>query len=317
MPNEARHKNKTIRIGTRGSALARWQSDYVKALLEKSYPDVVVEIEVYTTRGDKNLSQPLPELGGKGAFTAELEAALLGSKIDIAVHSLKDLPTENPDGLVIGAVPVRAHLGDVLVTRGGHTLATLPRGGTVGTSSPRRAAQMLHIRKDLKIADIRGNVGTRIKKALDPEGPYDAVVFAYAGLERLKLLDVVSEVLDVDIMLPAPGQGALGIQCRDDEPSRNLLAVLNDDTTALAVVGERAFLSGLGGGCALPICAMGLVDDGRLDLRGRVLSPDGASQIDVAGTAEVKGAEDAFALGKQLAEKALSRGADGLLNTCK
>jgi hydroxymethylbilane synthase len=203
------------------------------------------------------------------------------------------------------------------VTRGAHTLATLPRGGTVGTSSPRRAAQILHIRKDLKIADIRGNVDTRIKKALDPEGPYDAVVFAHAGLERLELLDVVSEVLDVDIMLPAPGQGALGIQCRDDEPSRNLLAALNDDTTELAVAGERAFLSGLGGGCALPICAMGLVDDGRLDLRGRVLTPDGSNQIDVAGTAEVKNVEDAVALGRRLAEQALSHGADGILNTCK
>lgn len=317
MPNKARSENTTVRIGTRGSALARWQSDYVKALLEKAYPNVVVEIEVYSTRGDKILSQPLPELGGKGAFTAELEAALLGADIDIAVHSLKDLPTENPAGLVIGAVPARASLGDVLVTRGGHTLATLPRGGTVGTSSPRRAAQILHIRRDLKIADIRGNVDTRIKKALDPEGLYDAVVFAHAGLERLKLLDVVSEVLDVDVMLPAPGQGALGIQCRDDEPSRDLLAVLNDDATELAVIGERAFLSGLGGGCALPICAMGLVGSGRLDLRGRVLSPDGSNQIDVAGTAEIKGAEDAYALGKRLAEQALSGGADGLLKACQ
>ena len=316
MPNNARPDNTSIRIGTRGSALARWQSDHVKALLTVSYPDTVIDIEVYTTRGDKILSQPLPELGGKGLFTAELEAALVGNRIDIAVHSLKDLPTENPEGLAIGAVPARANPADVLVTRGGHTLATLPRGATVGTSSPRRASQLLHIRKDLKIIDIRGNVDTRIRKALDPDGPYDAVVFAHAGLARLERLDVVSEVLDVDIMLPAPGQGALGVQCRDDESSRSLLAVMNDTSTELAVVGERAFLSGLGGGCALPICALGVIDGDRLDLRGRVLSADGTNQIDVAGTADVKNAEDAFALGKRLADQALANGADGLLGTC-
>ena len=151
---------------------------------------------------------------------------------------------------------------------------------------------------------------------MDKDGPYDAVVFAYAGLERLERLDVVSDVLDMEIMLPAPGQGALGVQCRDDESSRSLLSVINDLPTQLAVAGERAFLAGLGGGCSLPICAYGVLEDGRLDLRGRVLSPDGTNRIDVAGDVEARGVDDALSLGKRLAEQALGSGADGLLNSC-
>jgi hydroxymethylbilane synthase len=239
-----------------------------------------------------------------------LEAALREGNIDTAVHSLKDLPTESPPGLTVGATPHRVRPDDVLISRKGYQLDTLPRGATIGTSSRRRAAQLLHLRPDLQMADIRGNVPTRIDKGLAEDGPYDAIILAYAGLERLGLLEAISQVLPLGQMLPAPGQGALGIQCRDEAESLALLAPLNDSSTNAAVAAERSFLSGLGGGCAMPIAAYATEEDGRLRLTGRVSSPDGQKQIDVQGDGLP---EEAWQLGNRLAHDALAQGATKLL----
>ncbi len=304
--------DRTIRIGTRGSALARWQTDHVAGLLRAAYADLKVEITVISTQGDRVLDQPLPLVGGKGLFTAELEAALRGGEIDCAVHSLKDLPTELGDGLTVGAIPKRADPADALVSRAGHTLATLPTGASVGTSSRRRAAQLLHARPDLQMRDIRGNVDTRIRKALDPDGDYDAILLAFAGLDRLGKAAVISERIDFDRLLPAPGQGALGIQCRDDAESRDLLALLTHEPTATAVSAERAFLGELGSGCSLPVAAYAVIEEGNLHLRGRVNSLDGAQQIDVA---MIAGADEAEAVGRELARQALAQGAAQLLES--
>jgi len=297
-------------LGTRGSALARWQTDYVAELLAAAWPDLVCEVTVLHTQGDRVLDTPLPLLGGKGVFTAELEAALHSGAIDLAVHSLKDLPTDLPVGLALGAVPIRAEAADVLVSRAGYTLATLPQGATVGTSSRRRAAQLLHRRPDLRILDVRGNVDTRIHKALAADGPYDALLLAQAGLARLGRADVITQVLPLEVMLPAPGQGALGIQCRAKASTLALLAPLNHAPTRQAVTAERAFLVGLGGGCAVPIAAYATVEADWLSLRGRVTALDGDRQIDFA----IDGpADDAAELGAWLAELALTQGAAAML----
>jgi len=299
-----------IRLGTRGSALARWQTAYVADLLRASWPGLACQIEVIHTQGDRVLDVPLPKIGGKGVFTAELEAALRRRDIDLAVHSLKDLPIEQPAGLTIAAVPPRAGAADVLISRAGYTLETLPPAATVGTSSRRRAAQLRALRPDLRILDVRGNVDTRMRKALDPGGPYDALVLAQAGLERLGYADAVTQVLPLDVIMPAPGQGALAVQARDEADLVALLAPLDHRPTRLAVTAERAFLAGLGGGCALPIAAYATVEGERLVLVGRVTAADGSRQI----TVTIGGpAAEAAALGAQLAQIALDRGAADML----
>jgi hydroxymethylbilane synthase len=305
-----------ITIGTRGSALARWQTDHISQLLSDAWPELEIRIQVITTQGDRVLDTPLPILGGKGVFTAELEADLRDGKIDYAVHSLKDLPTENPDGLTIGAVPSRANAKDVLVSRHAYTYATLPQGATIGTSSRRRAAQLLHKRPDLQIIDIRGNVDTRVRKALDPQGIYDAIVLASAGLERLGQKQVINDMLSLDVMLPAPGQGALGVQCRDDRDSQTLLDPINHTQTEIAVTAERSFLGGLGGGCALPIAAFATIEGEQLHLRGRVTAEDGSKQVDVSiyGAADI---ETSRQLGQELAQMALGQGVAALLETIR
>jgi hydroxymethylbilane synthase len=301
-----------VRIGTRGSLLARWQTDHVRDLLRAAWADLTVEIEVISTHGDQVLDTPLPLLGGKGVFTAELEAALHNHSIDCAVHSLKDLPTENPPGLTVGATPPRANPHDALISRDGHTLDTLPEGAVIGTSSSRRAAQLLHYRPDLRLSDIRGNVDTRLRKAFDPAGGYDAILLACAGLERLGKFDAVTQIIPKEIMLPAPGQASMAVQCRDDDESLALLHPLTHADTFAAVTAERAFLSGLGGGCSLPIAAFAIVEGDRLVLRGRVNSPDGVEQIDVEadGAADI---ESAYQLGLALAAEAQQQGARSLL----
>jgi hydroxymethylbilane synthase len=263
-----------------------------------------------TTQGDRDRSTPLPSIGGKGLFTAELEDAIRNGEIDFAVHSLKDLPTEEPDRLIVGAIPARAETRDALVSRTGVTFAGLPRGAAVGTSSLRRAAQLRHRRPDLRLLDIRGNVDTRIKKALDPEGPYDAIVLAEAGMARLGL-DARRSSLE-EVMLPAPGQGALGIQCRSDDESRRLLAPLNDLHAAMAATAERAFLSGLGGGCSVPVAALGRITERKLVLHGRVDSPDGSEEVDVMLEDEPT-MVGAMRAGEKLARLALERGAARLI----
>lgn len=303
---------KVVRIGTRGSALALWQAHHTRDLLLRAWPTLDVRIEVMKTQGDATLDTPLPLIGGKGVFTAELETALRSGALDLAVHSLKDLPTDESEGLIVGAIPERANPHDALISRGNYTLDSLPDHATVGTSSLRRSAQLLVRRPDLRLLDIRGNVDTRIRKAMAEDGPYDAIVLALAGLERLGRADEISQELPLDFVLPAPGQGALAVQCRDEQVSRELLAPLNHRPTVLAVTAERAFLAALGGGCAVPVAAYGEITQRRLTLRGRVTAPDGTRQVDVSldGAATPKGATT---LGQRLAALALEQHADVLL----
>ena len=302
----------SVRLGTRGSALARWQTDHVADLLRVAWPGLEVQVQIIATHGDRALDMPLPLIGGKGLFTAELETALRSGDIDLAVHSLKDLPTQTPADLLIGATPPRENPADVLVSRVGYTLETLPGGAAVGTSSRRRAAQLLRHRPDLRVIDVRGNVDTRLRKALDPDGLYDAVILACAGVARLGCLDVVSQEIPLDVMLPAPGQGALAVQCRDEAAARALLAPINDPETEIAIAAERAFLAGLGGGCSLPVAAYAVVEGGQLRLRGRVAAPDGSAQIDVSAAGAVDAA-DAQRAGAELAQVALGQGAAAIL----
>ncbi|NDJ61409.1 MAG: hydroxymethylbilane synthase [Chloroflexi bacterium] len=309
-----------IRIGTRASNLARWQTDHVAALLRQQHPTLEPTIQVISTKGDEILDQALPLIGGKGLFTEALENALRGGDIDCAVHSLKDLPTEDAPGLVVGAIPDRADVRDVIVSRDHRPLADLPEGATVGTSSRRRAAQLLHRRPDLNIIDIRGNVETRIKKVFADDTPYDATLLAYAGVARLGLSQHIAEVLPLELMLNAPGQGALGIQCRTDADAATIFAPLNHIGTRLAAEAERAFLAGLGGGCSVPVAAFAHEDGDTLHLHGRVIAVDGGKLIDVKG--QVTFAPDAddsartthaLKLAQNLANQARAQGADAIL----
>jgi hydroxymethylbilane synthase len=313
------HEGKTmnnpnyLRFGTRGSALALWQTRHVIALIMQAHPGLQADYEIIATRGDQLVDTPLALIGGKGVFTAELETALHERRIDGAVHSLKDLPTAAPAGLVIGAIPTRGSAADVLISRGGYTLDTLPDGARVGTSSARRAAQLLRRRPDLRILNLRGNIDTRLRKALAEGGDYDALVLARAGLERLERLDAVSETLPFDVMLPAPGQGALAVQTRIDPALVAMFAPIHHLPTALAVTAERAFLAGLGGGCAVPVAAYADWHGDHLLLRGRVSAPDGSQQIDAQVSAAVTSAAAAVAVGTALAQQALDGGAKALM----
>ena len=299
-------------FATRPSKLARWQTTNIMQSLEAAHTDLTCIEEVFVTQGDKVLDKPLPKIGGKGLFTEELEAALLDGRVDAAVHSLKDLPTENPVGLTLGAIPLRADARDALVSEAGYSLTSLPENAKVGTSSPRRAAQLLAKRPDLQISDIRGNVDTRLRKLFD--GQYDAVVFAAAGLTRLGFDAALGEkmqILGYDEMLPAPGQGALAIQVRADaDATLGLLAAIEHDATRLAITAERAFLAGLGGGCAVPVAAFGEVrhQASAVSLVGLVSSPDGKTAIRVHGESD-----NAAELGKKLAAEALAQGAARIL----
>jgi hydroxymethylbilane synthase len=311
--------SRAVRIGTRSSPLALWQAEHVRKLLARQRPELEYEIVEITTTGDRILDTPLPAIGGKGVFTAELEQALHERSIDLAVHSLKDLPTAPSPGLAIGAVIERADSADVLVSRNGHTVRSLPNKARVGTSSSRRAAQLLYARPDLEIIDLRGNAGTRLRKALDPSGPYDAVVVALAALERLGRMEVVSEVIPEDLMLPAPGQGAIGVQCRDEADGFELVRGIGHQPTELETTAERAFLEGLGGGCSVPVAARARFgEDGRLRIKGRVVATDGSTQVGVEADVELSMGDTvrqaAFDSGLRLAQEALSRGAARLLS---
>jgi len=298
-------------FATRPSALARWQTQWVITALQKVHPRLECEEKVITTQGDKILDKPLPEIGGKGLFTQELESELLSGAVHCAVHSLKDLPVENPAGLTVGCIPVRAEVRDALISKHCYKIATLPVGAVVGTSSHRRAAQILAIRSDVIIQSLRGNVDTRLRKAL--EGQYDAIILAGAGLTRLGLDKHVTEWLSLDVMLPAPGQGALAVQCRaDDQTTLSLLAVLEDSSTRKAVTAERSFLSGLSGGCSVPVAAYASSTSSQPSansLTGLVISPDGKKIVKVIG-------QDANAelLGYELARQAIAQGAGDILS---
>lgn len=293
----------TLRIGTRTSPLALWQTAHVAARLQAALPGLRCEQVPIVTQGDRRLDRPLPEIGGKGLFTAELEHALLAEEIDLAVHSLKDLPVDNTPGLTVGAVLSREDVRDVLVAPAGTSLATLPPGAVVGTSSLRRQAQLLAFRPDLQVRPIRGNVDTRIRKVL--AGEYHAAVLAGAGLERLGLSQHIAERLSLEVMLPAPGQGALAVQCRaGDVRVRDLLAALEETPVRIATYTERRLLWLLGGGCSAPIAAYAVHEpDGSVTLKARVGATDGRRLIGATATrpsadsAAVDAATELFRLG--------------------
>ena len=293
-----------ILIGTRGSQLARAQSEMMAAELRRHGHQA--DLEIFVTRGDKEQHATVPELGGKGLFTAELEQALLDGRIHVAVHSLKDLPTEDADGLTVGAVPPREDHRDALVSKGNLRFVDLPQGAKVGTASLRRRALLRNARPDLDIQPLRGNVDTRIRKAL--EGELDAVVLAAAGLNRIGRPDVIADHLD---FLPAPAQGALGIQCRaGDEEILAALAALHDESTARRVVAERVLLNVLEGGCSVPVGALGTIDpEGRVHLRGLVAAIDGSRVLE----AEASG-DDPAAVGREVAERLREQGAQEILD---
>ena len=271
-----------LRLGTRTSQLALWQTNHVMAQLQAHWPQLQYELVHHVTQGDKRLDRPLPEIGGKGLFTAELEEALRRGEIDLAVHSLKDLPVEDAEGLIIGAILSREDTRDVLVARQQWTLATLPKGAIIGTSSLRRQAQLLAARPDLDVRSIRGNVDTRLRKVMS--GEYDAAVMAGAGLSRLGLTEHIVEWLAPETMLPAPGQGALAVQCRADDPAvHTLLSAIHDSVAAATTTAERQLLFRLGGGCSAPVGAWAVVEDGQIMLRARIASVDGCNVFDASG----------------------------------
>jgi hydroxymethylbilane synthase len=299
-----------LRIGTRGSRLALCQTNSVAALLRPLLGPRPVELIEIETAGDQVRDVPLTQLGGEGVFTKEIQRALLDRRVDVAVHSLKDLPTIPVSGLLLAAVPPRAPVGDVLISRRYSSLAALPRGATVATSSLRRRAQLFHRRPDLQVVSIRGNVETRLRKLTD-EG-LDALILAQAGLERLGLREEIVEILDPAWMLPAVGQGALGLECRaDDHATVNFLRGIDDPAAWRAVLAEREFLRTLGGGCQVPIGALGQCTGQTLHLRGVVLDPEGQERVD----GEIYGvADQPEALGRRLAEQLLAQGAKTLLH---
>jgi len=299
-----------LKLGTRASALARWQANWVAARLAERGVDV--KLVPITTRGDAAERSPIGDIG-TGVFTKELQRALLEHRIDLAVHSLKDLPTETVKGLALSAVPPRESPFDVLISRTCSVLRDLPPGAVIGTGSLRRQAQLLHARPDLVIHGVRGNVDTRLKK-LDA-GEYDALVLAEAGLKRLGLAGGVAEVFGPAIMLPAVGQGALGIETRaHDQATIDALAPLDDPETHQAVLAERSLLETLHGGCLAPVGALAQLARGKLHLTAAVLSPDGKQRITASGDGH---AHEAESLGRQVAERLISQGAQELIEASR
>lgn len=295
-----------LRLGTRGSPLARWQADWVAGELQRR--GVSVEFVLIATQGDVK-SGPIGEIGGQGLFTKEIQRALLENKIDLAVHSLKDLPTLPIEGLAVAAVPVRESTADVLISSLARSLDALPQGARVGTGSLRRRSQLLHVRPDLRMLEIRGNVDTRLRK-LD-EGEYDAIVLAQAGLHRLGLDQRIASIIPREIMLPAVGQGALGIEARSgDSTTRDLVAPLDHEPTHQAVIAERSLLATLRGGCLAPVGGWGRVEGEVLFLDGVVLSSDGRQRLTASASGHPK---EAAALGEQVAQTLIGQGAAELI----
>jgi len=299
---------KALRIGTRGSALALWQARSIARALREA-TGIEPEIVIIKTSGDKFQQTSFSQIGTKGIFIKELEDALLEERIDLAVHSMKDVPTEMPAGLTIAAISKREDVRDALLSSSGATLASLPQGARVGTSSLRRQSQLLYARRDLRLLELRGNVDTRIEKL--KRGDYDAIVLAKAGLDRLGLSGNISEVLPHDVSLPAAGQGAIGIEARTgDAETLRVLTALEDAETRSAVTAERSALAGLGGGCQVPIGAWGRVENGKLALDVAVLSPDGKQRMWEKDSGSPEAAE---AIGKRIAQKLRDGGAAALL----
>jgi len=300
---------KTLKIATRQSPLALWQANYVKDRLQQLYPDLTIELVPMVTKGDVILDSPLAKIGGKGLFVKELENALLNKEADIAVHSMKDVPMQFPEGLGLAVICQREDPRDAFVSHSYRTFAELPQGAVVGTSSLRRQCQLKALRPDLDIRSLRGNVGTRLSK-LD-NGDYDAIILASAGLIRLGLADRIASFIDVEQSLPAAGQGAVGIECRtDDVQVHTLLAPLADAETTYCVRAERAMNNHLQGGCQVPIGGYAVLQQGQLYLRALVGDIDGSCIIRAEGKSAVENAE---VLGVQIAEQLLAQGADKIL----
>ena len=298
-----------LTIGTRQSLLALWQSNHIAALLRKEYPKCEVVLKKIVTKGDRILDVPLAQIGGKGLFTKEIEEDLLDGTIDLAVHSLKDMPTVLPEGLCLTAITERANVGDAFVSNKYGSFEELPLGAVVGTSSLRRKAQLLAKRPDLEIRDLRGNVDTRLRK-LD-EGLYDAIILAAAGLERLGHGDRISSLIPADVCLPAVGQGALAIEARtEDKEVRDMLSFLNDLNTKQATDAERAFLGLLEGGCQVPIGVHADVEGENIRIEAIIAALDGSTIL--RDTINGK-ADDAVSLGQQLGQKMLAAGGQEIL----
>ncbi len=300
----------TLRIGSRGSQLALWQAGFIRSLLENKFPRIKIEIHQIRTRGDKVLDVPLSEIGGKAAFVKEIEEALLQCEIDVAVHSMKDVPISLPEGLVIGAVAKRHDPRDAFISRAGIKFDQLPKGAKVGTSSLRRRAQILHIRPDVEVLPIRGNVDTRLRK-LKAEG-LDSIVVALAGLERLGFKDEITECFSVDVLVPAPGQGAVAVECReDDREIIEMISQINHVDSWIAVSAERGFLEELGGSCEIPIGCHASIRKDRIKILGLIASSDGAQLI----REEIEDSVQNYkAAGQGLARRILDKGGNRILS---
>ena len=298
----------TIKIGTRGSLLAMWQTNFVAEQIRKFFPDATIEIVKISTKGDRVLDSPLSKIGGKGLFTKEIEHALLNHEVDLAVHSLKDLPTKIPAGLNLGAVTTREDPRDAFVSKKFSSFEKLPTGAKIGTSSLRRRAQIQHLRPDLIVENLRGNVQTRLKK-LDE---FDAIILAVAGLKRLELEDRITEIFAVEKILPAVGQGAIAIEIRnDDSRIQNMIEPLNDIETFIETSAERAFLDRVGGSCQVPIGVFGKIHDDTLNLEAVISSIDGKNFLreKISGNKKI-----AHELGRSLADHLISMGGSKILN---
>ena len=298
-----------LKIGTRGSKLALAQSEWVKKRIEGRHPHAQVQLVRIKTTGDKILDSPLAKIGGKGLFVKEIEDALLNGRVDLAVHSMKDVPAALPEGLILAAFPEREDPHDAFVSKDCPNLDQLPQGARVGTGSLRRAAQLLHIRPDLEVLPLRGNVDTRLRKL--EAGEFRAIILAAAGMRRLGFEDRISQVLSSEQILPAIGQGALGLEVRrDDGKTLGLIHFLNHEETQVTVEAERAFLRELEGGCQVPIAAFSRLEGGRLDLEGMVAELDGSKIIRDRITGSRNEAEE---MGIRLARRLLASGADKIL----
>ncbi len=298
-----------IRIGTRGSQLALYQANWVKERLTEAHPRLQVTLVKIKTTGDKIQDAPLAKIGGKGLFVKEIEEALIQKRIDLAVHSIKDVPAEFPEGLHLAAITQREDPRDVFISKNGALLKDLRQGARIGTSSLRRQAQLLHLRGDLKMVPLRGNLDTRMRKLKTAD--MDGVVLALAGVKRLNFEKSITEILSSEISLPAIGQGALGIEMRVGDPeAESYIRFLNDPESSVAVSAERAFLKRLGGGCQVPVAALGRLDGDRLHLDGLVAKTDGKRII----RRQMEGpAKEAQAIGTRLAEILLEEGAGEIL----
>jgi hydroxymethylbilane synthase len=306
---------KRMRIGSRGSKLALWQAQHIREWLARKC-GIEAEIVIIKTSGDRfqsaSVAKVSGEAGGKGIFIKEIEDALLDQRVDLAVHSMKDVPTESPRGLCFPAITKREDPRDCLVSRGRETLAKLPQAARIGTSSLRRQSQLRHFRSDLRVADLRGNVDTRMRKL--ETGEFDAIVVAKAGLERLGLSGKIAEIISPEVILPAVGQGALAIEAREaDAQLREMLAALDDAETQFAVTAERALLAELEGGCQVPLGAWAHKEEGLMRLDACVLSADGAECIRRSALGSIESLKDSEALGRKVAQELLDAGADRLL----